>query len=229
MRRQRQRAAALWRTKSTLRRRLRRTAAVWRTGRIMRRQRHLGYDLMLLRLLAGRDPETGDSWRWRDPGFARHPLRFAIQAGLATLAMLATLMFVQSLSYAAIAAGLASSVVGIFITPSNRTTRIRAVAGGHGVALTLGSLFSLILFYAPVETFLNNAEFLRTLSYAIAVGLAMLLMAVTNTEHPPAAGTAIGMASRQFDPFIFFSIIGAVIMLSILKLALRPYLQDLTD
>lgn len=194
----------------------------------MRRHRHLGYDLMLLRLIAGRDPETGDHWRWRDPGFARKPLRFALQSGLATLAMLVTLMFVQSLSNAAIAAGLASSVVGIFITPANRTTRIRAVAGGHGVALALGALFSLLLFSGPVENFLGNAEFLRTLGYAIVVGLSMLLMAVTNTEHPPAAGTALGMASRQFDPLIFFSIIGAVVMLSILKLALRPYLQDLT-
>ena len=206
---------------------LRRMAAVWRTGRIMRRQRHLGYDLMLLRFLAGRDPETGEHWTWRDPGFARSPFRFAAQAGLATLVMLATLMFVQSLSYAAIAAGLASSVVGIFITPSNRTTRIRSVAGGHCVALVLGSLFSLLLFLGPVETFLNGAEYLRNLSYAMAVGLAVLLMAVTNSEHPPAAGTALGMASREFDLLIFFSIIGAVIMLSLLKLALRPYLQDL--
>ena len=206
---------------------MRRMAAVWRTGRIMRRRRQLGYDLMLLRLLSGRDPETGERWRWRDPGFARTPLRFVAQAGLATLVMLVTLLFVQSLSYAAIAAGLASSVVGIFIAPSNRTARIRSVAGGHFVALALGSLFSLLLFLGPVEAFLNGAEFLRTFSYAIAVGLAVLLMAVTNSEHPPAAGTALGMASREFDPLIFFSIIGAVIMLSILKLALRPYLQDL--
>ena len=56
----------------------------------------------------------------------------------------------------------------------------------------------------------------------------MLLMAITNTEHPPAAGTALGMASREFDVLIFFSIIGAVGLLAILKLVLRPYLRDLT-
>jgi CBS-domain-containing membrane protein len=142
--------------------------------------------------------------------------------------MLAILTFVNSLSTAAIAAGLASSVVGIFINPSNRTSRIRSVVGGHGVALVLGSIFTLILYLDPVETYLVDMEHLRNLSYAFTVGVAVLLMAITNTEHPPAAGTAIGMASREFDIFVFFSIIGAVFVLAVIKLALRPHLRDLT-
>jgi len=56
----------------------------------------------------------------------------------------------------------------------------------------------------------------------------MLLMAITNSEHPPAAGTALGMASREFDILIFLSIIGAVALLAAIKLAIRPYLRDLT-
>ena len=180
-----------------------------------------------MRLLSGRDPETGDRWVWRDPGFVSAPLRFGLQTLLATLVMLAILTFVDSLSTAAIAAGLASSVVGIFIAPSNSTARIRSVAGGHGVALVLGSMFSAILFLAPVEIFLQDRSVVLHLSLALAVGGSMLLMAITNTEHPPAAGTALGMASREFDVLIFFSIIGAVGLLAILKLVLRPYLRDL--
>ena len=189
--------------------------------------RPLDYNLLLLRLLSGVDPETGEKWVWRDPGFVNAPLRFAMQAGLATLAMLAILTFVDSLSSAAIAAGLASSVVGIFISPSNPTARIRSVVGGHGMALLLGSLFSVFLFLGPIEAFLSNREVLLHLSFAAAVGMAMLLMAITNTEHPPAAGTALGMASRDFDLLIFFSIIGAVALLAVMKLALRPQLRDL--
>ena len=164
----------------------------------------------------------------RDPGFARFPWAFVFQAALATVVMLAILTFVQSLSSAAIAAGLASSVVGIFIAPSNQTARIRSVVGGHGVALALGSLFSVLLLFDPVQAFLMDADILRNLSYAAAVGAAMLLMAITNSEHPPAAGTALGMASREFDILIFLSIIGAVALLAVMKLAIRPYLRDLT-
>jgi CBS-domain-containing membrane protein len=204
-------------------------AAVLLAGMLLRRrQRPLDYNLIFLRLLSGRDPETGDRWVWRDPGFAKYPWAFAFQAGMATMVMLAILTFVQSLSSAAIAAGLASSVVGIFIAPSNQTARIRSVVGGHGVALILGAVFSVFIFFGPVETFLSDVDALRNLSYAFAVGLAMLLMAITNTEHPPAAGTALGMASREFDILIFLSIIGAVALLAVMKLALRPHLRDLT-
>lgn len=204
-------------------------AAVLLAGMLLRRRhRRLDYNLIFLRLLSGRDPETGDTWTWRDPGFIKFPWAFVFQAALATVVMLAILTFVQSLSSAAIAAGLASSVVGIFIGPSNQTARIRSVVGGHGVALALGSLFSVMLFLGPVQAFLIDAEVLRNLSYAAAVGAAMLLMAITNSEHPPAAGTALGMASREFDILIFLSIIGAVALLAVMKLAIRPYLRDLT-
>ena len=197
-------------------------------GKRLRLRRKLDQNLIFRRLAAGRDPDTGERWTWRDPGLASHPIRFAVQAGLAALVMLAVLMFVDSLSNAAIAAGLASSVVVIFINPSNRTARIRAVVGGHGLALMLGAALSFLLFYGPVDTFLNDADYLRNFGYAAAVGMAVLLMAITNAEHPPAAGTAIGMASREFDLLIFFSIIGAVLMLAVIKLALRAHLRDLT-
>ncbi len=204
-------------------------AAILLAGMLLRRrQRPLDYNLILLRLLSGRDPETGDNWTWRDPGFASYPRTFAFQAVLATGVMLAILTFVDSLSSAAIAAGLASSVVGIFIAPSNRTARIRSVVGGHGVALLLGAAFSFLLFLDPVEAYLLEEPIMQNISLAMAVGVAMLFMAFTNSEHPPAAGTALGMASREFDLLIFFSIIGAVALLAVMKLAIRPYLRDLT-
>ena len=206
-----------------------RMAAILLAGMLQRRrQRPLDYDLIFLRLISGRDPETGDRWVWRDPGFASHPWAFASQAVLATVVMLVILAFVNSLSAAAIAAGLASSVVGIFIGPSNRTASVRSVVGGHALALLLGSLFSVLLFLGPIEGFLTDRTLMHNASLALAVGVAMLFMAFTNTEHPPAAGTALGMASREFDILIFLSIIGAVALLAVMKLAIRPYLRDLT-
>ena len=204
-------------------------AAILLAGMLLRRrQRPLDYNLIFLRLLSGRDPETGNRWVWRDPAFARYPWAFAFQAVLATVVMLVILAFVNSLSSAAIAAGLASSVVGIFIGPSNRTASVRSVVGGHGLALLLGAVFSAVLFLGPVETFLTDRTLIHNASLALAVGVAMLFMAFTNTEHPPAAGTALGMASREFDILIFLSIIGAVALLAVMKLAVRPYLRDLT-
>ena len=53
------------------------------------------------------------------------------------------------------------------------------------------------------------------------------MMAVTDTEHPPAAGTMLGMSTRTRDPEIFAVIVGAVLLLAAIKRVLRRYLRDL--
>ena len=53
------------------------------------------------------------------------------------------------------------------------------------------------------------------------------MMAVTDTEHPTAAGTMLGMSTRTWDPEIFAVIVGAVLLLAVIKRVLRRYLRDL--
>jgi hypothetical protein len=142
--------------------------------------------------------------------------------------MLAALLLVDSLSNAAVAAGLAATVVIIFINTQARAAKLRAVVGGHGLALVLGSAFSFLLFAGPVEAFLDDTAKVRVLSFAVIVSVTILVMAITDTEHPPAAGIAIGMASREWEPEIFGSIIGAVLVLAAIKVLLQRHLQDLT-
>ena len=163
-----------------------------------------------------------------DPKFARSYPSYFLQAGMATLVLLAIMFFVDSLSSAAIAAGLASSIIIIFLNPSNRTANLRAVLGGHLIALLIGSAFSFLLFSGPVHEALADTQAVRMLGFAAPVGLIILLMAVTDTEHPPAGGTAIGMASQVWQWEIFGSIIGALVLLAVLKLVLRQYVYDLT-
>ena len=62
---------------------------------------------------------------------------------------------------------------------------------------------------------------------ALSVGLLILVMAVTDTEHPPAAGIAIGMTSREWTPEVFGAILGALALLAVVKLVLRQHLRDL--
>jgi CBS-domain-containing membrane protein len=162
-----------------------------------------------------------------DPKFRRHYRQYIFQAVLATVTMVIVLLFVDSLATAAIAAGLGSSVIGIFINPSGPTARLRAVVGGHTMALLIGSALSLILFSSSMESFtVSHTEF-HTLIMAISVGLLMLVMAVTDTEHPPAAGIAIGMTSREWTPEVFGAILGALVVLAVIKIVLRRHLHDL--
>ena len=162
-----------------------------------------------------------------DPKFRRQYKRYIFQALLATATMALILLLVDSLSTAAIAAGLGSSVVGIFINPTGATARLRAVVGGHTMALLLGSVFSFILFAGSIEGFIADHSQFHALMMALSVGLLIPVMAVTDTEHPPAAGIAIGMASREWTPEVFGGILGALVLLGVIKLVLRRHLRDL--
>ena len=162
-----------------------------------------------------------------DPKFSGSSRRYLFQAGLATLAMLALLLFVDSLSQAALAAGLGSSVIILFVHPTSPTATSRSLVGGHALALLLGSAFALLLFASPIETFLDDLSPVRNLSLAVSVGLLILAMAVTDTEHPPAAGTVLGMATRPWELETAGIIIGAVLLLALIKYFLRSHLRDL--
>ncbi len=143
------------------------------------------------------------------------------------MTMSAILLFVDSLSTAAIAAGLGSSVIGIFIDPSGATARVRAVVGGHTMALLVGSVFSFILFAGGIETFIADHSHFHAMVMALSVGMLILVMAVTDTEHPPAAGIGIGMSSREWAPEVFGAILAAAFLLGAIKLLLKRHLRDL--
>ena len=68
---------------------------------------------------------------------------------------------------------------------------------------------------------------MRDLSLAVSVGLLILVMAITDTEHPPAAGTVLGMATRPWELKTTAIIIGAVLLLAAIHYLLRSSLPDL--
>lgn len=162
-----------------------------------------------------------------DPNFSRFFGRYLFQSLLATVAMLAVLLFVDNLSQAALAAGLGSSVVILFVHPSSHSASPRSLVGGHTMAVVMGSIFAILLFAAPVDAFLADMAALRNFTLAVSVGLLILGMAITDTEHPPAAGTVLGVATRPWELETFGIIIGAVVLLAVIQRILRPRLRDL--
>ena len=82
-------------------------------------------------------------------------------------------------------------------------------------------------FAGPIGAFLNGAAALRDLTLASSVGMVIIIMAVTDTEHPPAAGTVLGMSIRAWDPLTTLTIVGAVLLLACIKHLLQRYFRDL--
>jgi CBS domain-containing membrane protein len=55
----------------------------------------------------------------------------------------------------------------------------------------------------------------------------MFVMAATDTEHPPAAGTALGVVAHRFDWGLVLFVTVAVLILAAVHRALRSKMLDL--
>jgi hypothetical protein len=61
----------------------------------------------------------------------------------------------------------------------------------------------------------------------MAVGLSTVLMVALDFEHPPASGTALGIAITGFSPQLMLTVLTGSIVLSMAHVFLRKYLKDL--
>ncbi|MHA1505856.1 MAG: HPP family protein [Candidatus Asgardarchaeia archaeon] len=143
---------------------------------------------------------------------------YVFQSLLATLTVFLVLLLL-SIEHAVIIASIGATSFIVFAMPKNITARPRNVIGGHMVGLFSGSLFSLI----PQTSFIFSITL-----YSFAVGLSIFMMVVTDTEHPPAAGTALGVVVRGFSLNVAIAVITSSLILSAVHHLLRPLLRDLT-
>jgi CBS-domain-containing membrane protein len=117
-----------------------------------------------------------------------------------------------------VAASLAATAFTVFAMPTSVSARMRNVVGGHLVGLFFGSLFA---------SAAAGAGLWQDAMYALAVGCSVFVMAITNTEHPPAAGTALGVVIAGYSVRVVLGVtIGVMILVSLHRL-LKPYLLDL--
>lgn len=142
---------------------------------------------------------------------------YFFQSLAATIATMVILLFL-SMENAVVIASIASSIFIVFAMPNSVSARKRAIIGGHWIGLAVGSLLALV----PTPY-----HFISILLLSLAVGTTMLIMVVFDMEHPPAAGTALGVAMTGFSWNIGIAIITSTIMLAIIRTVFKPYLKDL--
>ncbi len=152
-----------------------------------------------------------------DPRFRPNWGSYVFQSALATVTILMALVALRQQNLL-VAASLAATAFTIFAMPGSVSARTRNVVGGHMVGLAFGCLFA---------SWALGGELWQDGMYALAVGCSIFVMAITNTEHPPAAGTALGVVIAGFSVRVVLGVmIGVAILVSIHQL-LKPYLRDL--
>lgn len=98
--------------------------------------------------------------------------------------------------------------------------------GGYLVGIVSGSLLGTMSNYFQLsDPIIGHAVIV--LFGALATGLAMLIMVITKTEHPPAAALALGLVLNEWDLLTLLVVAGGIVALSIVKRLVLPILMDL--
>ena len=129
------------------------------------------------------------------------------------------IFYVMSIEQAVIIASIGASAFIVFAIPLSDAAKPQKLIGGHIVGLCAGFLCSLI----PDTSFALNV-----FSYSLAVAGATFIMVTFDLEHPPAAGTALGVALLGFSLRASVILVISVIVMALLHHFLKPYLKDLT-
>jgi len=153
---------------------------------------------------------------------------YILQSLLATITLTIILYFENIFTSTAIIASLGSTTFIIFAMPKYATAQPRKVIGGHIVGVIVG-IFCFYIAYLTQnrESLFLAQHVLRILIPSLSVGLSIFIMAITNTEHPPAAGTALGIVVQGWSYSTILVIIITISLLSLTKYLLKPWLKDL--
>lgn len=162
-----------------------------------------------------------------DPGFLKAPRKYLVQSLLGAAVVFVLLYFVETVTHAAIVAALGSSTFIVLATPHSIMATPRRLLGRHAVGLAVGTVGHFVLLNGLFASWASRSEVASWVVGALAVGLALLLMTATNTEHSPAAATALGMVTHTWSAATVLFIVLFAVALVLIRWLLRRYLIDL--
>ena len=158
---------------------------------------------------------TAWSMRLFDPNFRSQAPQYIFQCLLATLSLVAILLAQDAVLRAAIVVAVASTAFIVFVVPHLPTAVTRKVVGGHVVAVVLGTAATGALRGLGADTFETDRQAFYVAA-AVAAGLSIFVMVVTDTEHAPAAGTALGMVIPDWSwSAAVFVLVAAVVLATV--------------
>jgi CBS-domain-containing membrane protein len=153
---------------------------------------------------------------------------YMLQSLLATITLTIILYFENIFTHTAVVASLGATTFIIFAMPKYATAQPKKVIGGHVVGIIVGIFcFYIASFTQNKESLFLPQDVLKILIPSLSVGLSIFIMAITNTEHPPAACTALGLMVQGWSYPTIFVILITISLLSLTKYLLKPWLKDL--
>lgn len=162
-----------------------------------------------------------------DKKFKKNTYKYIFQCFLASLTILAILFFLDILTETAIISALGASAFIVFTMPTQYSSDLRRLIGGYLVGLSVGFIFFMFSISEIITELITYHTTLLVIFGSMAVGFSIFIMAVTNTEHAPAAGIALGLVINKWEVLTIVYILVALLWMISIKLLLRKYLMDL--
>ncbi|MDQ2087064.1 HPP family protein [Herbivorax sp. ANBcel31] len=163
-----------------------------------------------------------------DEKFVKNKKSYILQCTLATISMFIILMFLDIISDGIVIASLGASSFIAFTMPKSELSKPRFLIGGYFVGIISGCTCNYILKLAEMHIlFPSNKLVIISIIGALGVGLAIFLMVITNTEHPPAAALSLGLTLMEFTMITITVALIGIIALCFLKTILKSQLINL--
>lgn len=173
------------------------------------------------------DPEIKKLLPWRlfDPGFRKNRSRYIIQCLLATVVIYLVLLALDTVTQTVLISALGASTFICFTMPHVKSSEPRYLVGGYIIGTCVGGFISLASDYSFFGFI--PPQVIPILFGAVATGLAIFLMVLTDTEHPPAAALALGYVLNEWDVLTVFVILTGIISIAMFKEISRKFMINL--
>ena len=152
--------------------------------------------------------------------------RYALQCGLAGITVLVLLLVLDAVTQTVLIAALGASSFIAFAVPRSLHSGPRHMIGGYVVGMAAGCFMDIANTALGVSS-PTVAHAVLVAFGATATALAMFLMVVTRTEHPPAAALALGLVLNEWDLLTLGVVLAGIVALSLVKRLVLPMLLDL--
>ena len=177
--------------------------------------------------LRRRSGACGHFQRLFDAKFRDNPRRYVEQCLAATVSIFIILSLLDAVTQTVLIASLGASSFVAFTMPHVNAAKPRYLFCGYVVGIICGVSVSLIGMELTDASLTAMAPQSRIAFGAIAMGLAMFVMVITDTEHPPAAALALGFVLNEWDALAVCVVLGGIAGIVVLKEAFKSNMIDL--
>ena len=162
-----------------------------------------------------------------DRKFRGHKARYVLQSVLAAVPVFALILLLDPQENAAVIAAVGASSFIAFTMPGKRVSSARLILGGHLVAGIIAMLCDSLAATPQIAAHCTLLGHPETLFALVSVVLTILVMTITNTEHPPAVSLAFGLVFQRGDLRTFLIAIACVAAVVVVSRLLRRFLISL--